>query len=484
MSKYEPVIGLEVHAQLATHTKLFCDCSTLFGAAPNAHTCEVCLGMPGVLPVVNKQAVELATRAALGLDCDVHNLSQWSRKNYFYPDLPKGYQITQFDQPIATKGKLTFEFEGKERTVRITRIHMEEDAGKNVHDDMSASSRSYVDFNRGGTPLVEIVSEPDIRSSGEAAAYLRVLRQILRYLGVCDGNMEEGSLRCDANVSIKPVGSEVLGTRAELKNINSFRFVQQAIDYEIWRQEEVLNGGGKVVQETRLWDTQAKETRSMRSKEEAHDYRYFPEPDLPNLVLPEGYVAEVKTRLPELPAAKVARYTKTVGLSEYDAKVLTEDATVAAFFDMTLSKHKNAKALANWVINEVLRDIKSGESLDEKLAAELLTEQRAQHLAELVALIDDNTISGKIAKDLFPEVFKSGIAPKTLVEQRGLKQVTDVASIEAAVDKVLASNPDSAEKYKAGKTNIVGFLVGMVMKETGGKANPKMVNELLIKKLS
>ncbi len=476
MTAYEPTIGLEVHAQLLTRTKLFCGCSTEFGAAVNSNTCEVCLGMPGVLPVINESAVLLAVRAALGLGCTINPRSQWSRKNYFYPDLPKGYQITQFDQPIAEHGKLEFDFEGQKRVVRIRRIHMEEDAGKNVHDDVTAGHRSYVDFNRGGTPLIEIVSEPDVRSSAEAAAYMKTLRQVLRYLGVCDGNMEEGSLRCDANVSIKPVGQKELGTRAELKNINSFRFVQQAIDFEIGRQEEVLRSGGKVVQETRLWDTQAKVTRSMRSKEEAHDYRYFPEPDLPDLVLASGFVDGVRRELPELPAAKLQRYTEKLGLSDYDARVLTDDSDVASFFEEALGAHDNPKAVANWVINELLGALKGRELSTVKL--------RGEELGELVGLIDDATISGKIAKDLFPELLEKGGSPKALVEARGLKQVTDVASLEAACDKVLQGNPDSVAKFKAGKTNIVGFLVGQVMKATGGKANPKVVSELLTKKLS
>jgi aspartyl-tRNA(Asn)/glutamyl-tRNA(Gln) amidotransferase subunit B len=476
MSAYEPTIGLEVHAQLLTRTKLFCGCSTEFGAAVNSNTCEICLGMPGVLPVLNETAVELATRAGVALGCTINPRSQWSRKNYFYPDLPKGYQITQFDQPIAEWGKLEFEHEGTRRTVRIRRIHMEEDAGKNVHDDVVAGHRSYVDFNRGGTPLIEIVSEPDVRSSGEAASYMKALRQVLRYLGVCDGNMEEGSLRCDANVSIKPIGREKLGTRAELKNINSFRFVQQAIDFEIGRQEEVLTGGGTVVQETRLWDTQAKVTRSMRSKEEAHDYRYFPEPDLPDLVLPQGFVERVKGALPELPRAKIERYARTLGLSEYDARVITDDSDIATFFEAALATHNNPKAVANWVINELLGALKGKPITKAKL--------RGNELGELVKLIDENVISGKIAKDLFPELLEQGGSPRQLVESRGLKQVTDVGSIESAVDKVLAANPDSIAKYKGGKTNILGFLVGLVMKETGGKANPKVVSELLAKKLT
>jgi aspartyl-tRNA(Asn)/glutamyl-tRNA(Gln) amidotransferase subunit B len=474
-TEFEPVIGLEVHAQLLTATKLFCGCSTAFGAPPNTNVCEVCTGMPGVLPVLNAQAVELATRAGFGLNCTVHDRSQWSRKNYFYPDLPKGYQISQYDKPICTGGKLDIDVDGVKMTVGITRIHMEEDAGKNVHDDMAAGARSYVDFNRSSIPLIEIVSEPDIRSSVQAAAYMKAMRQLLRYLGVCDGNMEEGSLRCDANVSVRPKGEAKFGTRAEIKNINSFRFVQQAIDFEIDRQVELIRVGGKVVQETRLWDSQAKTTRSMRSKEEAHDYRYFPEPDLPDLVLKPGFRDEVKTRMPELPATKLDRYVSKLSLSPYDAKILTEDPEVAHFFDAALAQHNNAKAVANWVINEVLRELKG------KGIASLPFAGAA--IGELVQLIDDNTISGKIAKDVFAEMMTSGGSAKAIVDAKGWKQVTDTGAIEPIVDAVLAANAESVEKYKAGKQNVIGFLVGLVMKESKGKANPAMVNTLLKKKL-
>ena len=475
MTTYEPVIGLEVHAQLLTQSKLFCSCSTAFGASPNAHTCEVCLGMPGCLPVLNKRAVTLAVRAALGLDCTVHPTSIWSRKNYFYPDLPKGYQITQFDRPIATGGHLDIEVDGVPFTAGITRIHMEEDAGKNVHDEMLAGHRSFVDFNRGGTPLVEIVGEPDLRSSSAAAAYLKALRQVLRYLEVCDGNMEEGSMRCDANVSIRPVGQKAFGTRVELKNINSFRFVQQAIDFEIQRQTEVLASGGRVVQETRLWDTQAKTTRAMRSKEEAHDYRYFPEPDLPPLTLPEGFVAKVAQALPELPAAKEKRYVESLQLTPYDAQVLCEDADIAAYFEAATAAQSNAKAVANWVINELLRELR-GRSVKE-------IPLRGEHLGELVGLIEAGTISGKMAKELFVELLQKGGSPNAIVASRGLTQVSDMGSLEPLVDAVLAAHPDSIQSYLGGKVNILGFLVGQVMQKSKGKANPKLVSELLRKKM-
>ncbi len=473
--KYEVVIGLEVHAQLLSKTKLFCSCSTGFGDSPNSNTCPVCLGYPGALPVLNDKAVELATRAALYVGCDVQPVSQWSRKNYFYPDLPKGYQISQFDQPIALGGELNFEVNGRPVKVGITRIHMEEDAGKNIHDSLAAGNRSFVDYNRGGVPLIEIVSEPDLRSGEDAAEYVRTLRQILRYLDVCDGNLEEGSLRCDANISLRPVGQEEFGTRAEIKNINSFRFVQQAIEYEIERQTEVLEGGGKVIQETRLWDTQAKATRSMRSKEEAHDYRYFPEPDLPDLVLAEGFVEKVRETIPEMPKEKHARYTSELGLSDYDAKILVGEPAIAKFYETGLKRHNNPKSIANWVINELLREL-HGRSIDDVPFG-------GTELAEMVALIDEGVISGKIAKDVFAEMIKNGGSPSAIVEAKGLKQVSDTGALEAAVQKVLDANPDAVEKYKNGKTNITGFLVGQIMKETRGKANPKMVNELLTKKL-
>lgn len=476
MTEFEVVIGLETHAQLQTRSKLFCACSAEFGAAPNAHTCEVCLGMPGVLPVLNRRAVELAVRAALALRCTVHERSQWSRKNYFYPDLPKGYQISQFDRPIATGGRLAIDADGFETSIRIMRVHMEEDAGKNVHDDTEAQGRSFVDFNRGGVPLVEIVSEPDIRSAAEAAAYMKTLRQILRTIEVCDGNMEQGSLRCDANVSIRPVGTKVLGTRTELKNINSFRFVQQALEFEIARQIDVVEGGASVVQETRLWDSKALVTRSMRSKEEAHDYRYFPEPDLPDLVLEPGFRDRVAAEMPELPSDKLQRYVGEWALSGDDARLLIEDAALAKFFEAAATTHDNKKGIANWVINEVLRELK-GRAIGELPIS-------PQALAELVALIDDGTISGKIAKDVFAEMVSGGGSPREIVTTQGLEQVTDVGSIEPVIDQVLADNPESVKSYKAGKTKAIGSLVGQVMKATQGKANPKLVNEILRKKLS
>lgn len=475
MTRYETVIGLEVHAQLATQTKFFCGCSTAFGASPNAHTCPVCLGMPGTLPSPNQQAVTLAVRAALGLGCKLHLTSGWSRKNYFYPDLPKGYQITQFDRPYATGGQLQIDVGDGPQIVELTRIHMEEDAGKNIHDDLLAGKRSFVDFNRGGTALIEIVSEPCMRSSAQAAAYLKTLRQALRYMGVCDGNMDEGSLRCDANVSIRPIGESRLGTRVELKNINSFRFVQQAIDYEVARQAEILDAGGAVEQQTRLWDTQAKTTRSMRSKAEATDYRYFCEPDLPDLHLEEAFVANVKATLPELPAAKAKRYVQECGLSDYDARVLTDDADVAALFESALRHSKHYKLVANWVINEVMREIK------DKSVATLPFGGEA--IGELVFLIEAGTISGKMAKDVFAILMREGGSPKNIVKKHNLSQVSDEGSLIAMVDEVIAAQSESVEKYRAGKVQVLGFLVGQVMQKSRGQANPKMVSDLLAKRI-
>jgi aspartyl-tRNA(Asn)/glutamyl-tRNA(Gln) amidotransferase subunit B len=469
--QYETVIGLEVHAQLATKTKLFCGCAQAFGAPANAQTCEVCLGMPGTLPALNGEAVALALRAALALGCQVHEISGWSRKNYFYPDLPKGYQITQFDRPYATGGVVRFAHEGEEHVVNLTRIHMEEDAGKNVHDDMLAGRRSWVDYNRGGTPLIEIVSEPELRSAPAAASYLKALRQLLRAIGACDGNMDQGSLRCDANVSLRPVGREKFGTRVELKNINSFRFVQQAIDYEVARQAEVLDAGGTIVQETRLWDTQAKMTRAMRSKEEAHDYRYFPEPDLPDLVLTRARLEAARKDLPELPQAKVQRFVETLQLTPYDARVLVDDSDVAAFFEAALAVAPHPKAVANWTINELLRELK------ERTLAELPF--GGAELGELVGLVESGAISGKMGKEVFAELMARGGSPRAIVEARGMGQISDEAALGAIIDEVLAADAESVARYRAGKTNVMGHLMGQVMQRSGGRANPKLVSGLL-----
>jgi aspartyl-tRNA(Asn)/glutamyl-tRNA(Gln) amidotransferase subunit B len=476
---FEPVIGLEVHAQLLTRSKLFCACSAEFGAPPNARTCPVCMAFPGVLPVLNRRAVEFAIRAGLATGSTISETSRFARKNYFYPDLPKAYQISMYDAPICVGGEVRFDLDGAERRIRLVRIHLEEDAGKNIHD--VHADASLVDLNRAGVPLLEIVSEPDLKSPPEAAAYLRALRSILQYLEVCDGNMEEGSFRCDANISIRPAGSDRLGRRAEVKNMNSFRAVERALEHEIARQIEVVSGGGEVVQETRLWDADREVTRSMRSKEFAHDYRYFPEPDLPPLVVAREWVEEVRRSLPEPPAARRARFEREIGLPAYDAEVLTARRDVADYFETALARHRNAKSLGNWIMESVLRIVHE-RKLDERLR---ITDWPVapEHLADLVALIDDGTISGKIAKTVFEEMAATGKPPAAVVAERGLVQVTDAEAIGAAVDRVLAAHPDKVSEFRAGKEKLFGFFVGQVMKATEGKGNPKQVNEILRSRL-
>ncbi|HYX93350.1 MAG TPA: Asp-tRNA(Asn)/Glu-tRNA(Gln) amidotransferase subunit GatB [Myxococcaceae bacterium] len=472
---FQPVMGLEVHAQLLTASKIFCSCSTEFGAAPNAHTCPVCLGLPGVLPVLNRRVVEFAVRTGLALDCAIRRTSVWSRKNYFYPDLPKGYQISQYDLPICEHGKLTIDSADGERVVRIRRIHMEEDAGKNIHDP--AGGESLVDLNRAGVPLLEIVSEPDIRSAEEAAEYLKALRDVLMYLGVNDGNLEEGSFRCDANVSVMRQGSREYGTRAELKNINSFRFVRQAIEYEIQRQVEVIESGGKVVQETRLWDVAKGETRSMRSKEEAHDYRYFPEPDLPPLHVEQPLIDSLRATLPELPRAKLLRFKSQYGLPDYDAKLLVTDRPLADFFEACAKHYSDFKKLSNWFLGELLRLLK-----EQSATVSSLRFTPAQ-FASVLQSVDKGVISNNAGKDVFAEMFRSGKDPQAIIAEKGLAQESDVGAIEAVVDEVLARNSGEVEKYRSGKKNVFGFFVGQVMKAMKGKGNPAIVNELLKKKL-
>jgi len=476
VSDFQPVIGLEVHAQLLTRSKIFCGCSTEFGAPPNANTCAVCLGMPGVLPVLNEKVVEFAVRTGLALGCRINPVSIWARKNYFYPDLPKGYQISQYDQPLCEHGVLEIDGEDGVRRIRIRRIHLEEDAGKNVHD--AGGGESLVDLNRSGVPLVEIVSEPDIRSSAEAGEYLKALRDVLVYLGVNDGNLEEGSFRCDANVSVMRRGATQYGQRVELKNINSFRFVQKAIDYEIGRQVELVESGGKVAQETRLFDAVRGETRSMRSKEEAHDYRYFPEPDLPPLRIPGGLVERIGRELPELPRAKLQRFASSYGLPAYDAKILVGDRELADLFERTQAAYGGpAKKLSNWFTGELLRMLKEGAG-----AIGALRFAPAQ-FAALLKLVDGGELSNNAAKDVFAEMFRSGRDPKEIAREKGLVQVQDTGAVDAAVDAVLAANPGEVEKYRSGKKQVFGFLVGQVMKAMKGKGNPALVNAALKAKL-
>ena len=474
--EFEPVIGLEVHSQLKTRTKIFCSCSTRFGADPNTHVCPVCLGMPGVLPVLNKTVVEYAMRMALATSCTITRQSRFARKNYFYPDLPKGYQISQYEFPIAENGHVIITLkDGTQKRIGITRIHMEEDAGKLIHDPQRG--KSLVDYNRTGTPLIEIVSEPDIRSPEEAGAYLRQLRSILRYLDISDGNMEEGSFRCDANVSIRPKGEKEFGTRAELKNLNSFKYVEAAIAYEIKRQKAVIADGGKVVQETRLWDSAKNRSHSMRGKEEAHDYRYFPDPDLVPLEIDEAWIDTVRNSLPELPDARKERFVKDYDLPRYDAEVLTAARELADYFEDCARNVKTPKLVSNWVMGTLLGLLNSeGKTIDQSPVS-------SAQLAELITLIETDVISGKIAKTVFDEMVTSGKAPKVIVEEKGLVQVTDASAIESVVDQVISANPSEVEKFKAGNAKLMGFFVGQVMRETKGKANPQMVNQLLKKKL-
>lgn len=476
---YEAVIGLEVHAEMLTESKIFCGCSAKFGAAANQNTCPLCLGLPGVLPVLNRRVVEYAIKAGLATHCRIAPLSRWARKNYFYPDLPKGYQISQYELPICLEGRIDIEIDGATRPVRLTRIHMEEDTGKNIHDQHGDAS--LVDYNRCGVPLLEIVSEPDIRTPAEAGAYLRKLRQILQYLEVCDGNMEEGSFRCDANVSVRPRGSDQLGTKAEVKNMNSFRAVEKAIEHEIERQIDLLSHGERVVQETRLWDPDREETRSMRSKESAHDYRYFPDPDLLPLEVSDEWVRGVREAMPELPDARRARFATEYGLPVYDAEVLTARKDIADYFEAAVRAHGNAKAISNWVMGDVLRLVRE-RKLDEALMIRDWPVS-PEHLAEMVRLIDDDTISGKIAKTVFEQMVATGRAPAAIVAEQGLSQVTDSGAIESAIAAVLDGNADKVAEYRAGKDKLFGFFVGQVMKATQGKANPAKVNELLKQRL-
>ncbi len=478
LARYEPVIGLEVHCQLLTATKIFCACRNRFGDAPNPNVCPVCLGIPGALPVLSRRAVELAMRAALATHCSIQETSIFARKNYFYPDLPKGYQISQYERPLATEGYIEIPSAGSFRRVRLQRIHMEEDAGKLLHEGLPWSAeRSGVDFNRSGVPLIEIVSQPDLRSSEEAYEYLSALKSVLLYAEVSDCNMEEGSLRCDANVSVRPRGTEPFGTRTEIKNLNSFRNVARAIDHEIVRQVAVVESGGKIVQETRLWNADRGETVSMRSKEEAHDYRYFPEPDLPPLVVGTEWIEKVRASLPELPAEKRRRFVAEYGIPDYDAGVLTLSRDVADYYETVAKESGNAKAASNWVMTEVLRKLKD----DERPLSACPVKPAA--LAEMIRLVGEGVISGSAGKTVFEKMWASGDSPGSIVEREGLVQVSDEAALQAAIDAVVAANPQQVATYKKGKTATLGWFVGQVMKTTGGKANPQVVNTLLKKAL-
>jgi len=471
---FEAVIGLEIHAQLRTATKLFCGCSTSFGAAPNVNVCPVCLGYPGALPVLNRAAVDLAIRGALALGCRINQTSVFARKNYFYPDLPKGYQISQYEQPIASAGLVDFLGPDGPRRVQITRVHMEEDAGKSLHDGFPDSDRkTYVDYNRACTPLIEIVTEPDLRSASDASAFFEHLRQILVWLGVNDGNMEEGSLRCDANVSVRPVGATVLGTKAEVKNLNSFRFLQKALEYEIERQVDLLGEGGRVRQETRLFDSATGVTVSMRSKEEAHDYRYFPDPDLPPVVVDAARIEAIAGAMPELPAARRQRFVQDFGVPEYDASQLTQTRAMSEFFEAAVRAGAAPKSVSNWMMGELARVLKeSGRGIDDSPVS-------PEQLAGLTALIDRGTISGAMAKPVFEKMVGSGSTAEAIVAAEGLTQIDDEAQIVSLITGVLAGNADAVAGYRAGKTATFGFLVGQVMKAAAGKANPKRVNALL-----
>ena len=475
MSAYEVVIGLEVHAQLRTKSKIWCSCSTQFGAEPNANTCPVCTGMPGTLPVLNKRAVEYAVKMAFAVECTVNKRSVFARKNYFYPDLPMGYQISQFELPVAEHGRVNIVTSKGEKVIGVTRIHMENDAGKNIHSD--TENASFVDLNRVGVPLIEIVSEPDMRSPEEAVAYLKALRAILMYLEICDGNMEEGSFRCDANVSLRPVGQKELGTRTELKNMNSFRNVERALNYEIERQRDILDDGEKVVQQTRLFDTAKGVTRSMRGKEEANDYRYFPDPDLLPLVFEDAWLTKWRSELPELPRQRRDRFVSEYKLPENDAETLTADKSLAEYFEQAVKHYPQPKKLSNWITSEML-----------KLLNETKKDIREctftpEHLAKLVKLVDDGLISGKIAKKVFGELFEQGQDPEEYVKAKGMIQISDTSAIEGYVDEVIAESPDEVARFKGGEKKLTGFFVGQVMKKSRGKANPGLVNKLLTQKL-
>jgi aspartyl-tRNA(Asn)/glutamyl-tRNA(Gln) amidotransferase subunit B len=478
VARYEPVIGLEVHVQLATATKIFCGCPTSFGAPPNTNVCPVCMGLPGALPVLNRRAVEMAIKAAIALNCRINPLSRFARKNYFYPDLPKGYQISQYDQPVAEHGYVEIGEEGARKRVGITRVHMEDDAGKSLHEGFRDSERySYVDLNRCGTPLIEIVTEPDMRSSEEAYAFLTGLKQVMQFVEVSSCDMEKGHLRCDANVSVRLRGAEQLGTKAEVKNLNSFRFLKLALDHEIARQVALVDKGGKVMQETRLFNPDTGETVGMRSKEHAHDYRYFPEPDLVPLRVSERWQQEVRAVMPELPAQKRARFIESYGLREYDAQVLTASRALSEYFERAATVSGDPKTAANWVMGDLAGLLKAeGKEITESPVT-------AEQLGELVALISKGDISGKLAKEIFAKMAAGGEPAAAIIEREGLRQISDTGALEKVVDEILCASPKQVEQYRSGKTTVLGYLVGQVMKATRGQANPGAVNELLRKKL-
>jgi len=480
LADYEIIIGLEIHAELRTASKIFCGCSTAFGGEPNTRCCPVCLGLPGVLPVLNEKAVEYAVMAGLALNCEISGFSKFDRKNYFYPDLPKAYQISQYDLPLAERGHMDIEWDGDFKRIGITRVHLEEEAGKSVHsgDTILDSDYSLIDYNRVGIPLIEIVTEPDLRSPEQARLFLENLRSVLQYTGVSDCKMEEGSLRCDANISLRPVGISELGTKVEVKNMNSFRAVERALMYEAERQRRMLEAGERITQDTRHWDEAGGRTVSMRSKEEAHDYRYFPEPDLVPVVIDREWLEQIRKNLPEMPLARRQRFIEEYDLPEYDAGVLTDSKALADFFEECVAVHKDAKAVSNWVMGELLRLLK--ESNQEISDCQLLPGA----LADMLKMIDDGIISGKIAKTVFEEMFKTGKTPETIVQEKGLKQISDTGELGAIVDRVIEQDEDAVAEFQKGNKKVLGYFVGQVMRATRGKANPQLVNELLREKLS